>query len=305
MFDFDDEDRENPVGSLFRYHRLQRKLDLERVSEDLRIKQDYLEAIEQGRFDLLPTGIYRRSFVKAYAEYLKLDSSHVLTMLDQLEKAPGKPTREHPPSPKPHEPEAAEEPKPIEMKPATPSYVRREPRTAGEGIGYGASIFLGLLVGALCVIFLFQIGAGKRRNLSVSQIPTQAESLAVIPEPPDTMQLFLDLLDRKIRSAPELIVRIQAEGRSWIQIFSDGVEVYTGFINENMSAEFKAKQELSINLGANQGIKAFLNGFKLIPLEKGITRIDRQNFSAFILTDRANDIVRARESQPRDTASKH
>jgi hypothetical protein len=153
------------------------------------------------------------------------------------------------------------------------------------------------------VIFLFQMGAGKHRSLPVGQIPTQAESLAVIPEPPDTMQLFLDLLDRRIRSAPELIVRIQAEGRSWIQIFSDGVELYAGFINENMSAEFRAKQEISINVGANQGVKAFLNGFELVPLEKGIIRIDRENFGALILSDRANEIVRAWDSRPEKAVS--
>jgi hypothetical protein len=302
MFNFDDEDRENPVGSLFRYHRLQKKLDLDKVSEDLRIRQDYLEAIEQGRFDLLPGGIYRRSFVKAYAEYLKLDSSHVLAMLDELEKAPVKPGEEHLPPVKPLEPGVAEEPGAAEEKPLTTTHPRRTPRAAGKEIGYPVSIFLGLLIGGLCVIFLFQVGVEKPQRLQVGLVPAQAESLVVIPEPPDTMQLFRELLQREIGSAPELILRVEAQGRSWIQIFSDGAELYAGFINENMNAEFKAKNELSINIGVNQGIKAFLNGFELVPLEKGATRIDRENFSELIPTDRANEIVRAWEWRPEDEA---
>ena len=62
-----------------------------------------------------------------------------------------------------------------------------------------------------------------------------------------------------------------------------------------MSVEFKAKESLSINLGVNEGIKAFLNGFEMKPLEKGITYLDRGNYKDFIPTDRANEIVRANE----------
>jgi hypothetical protein len=303
MFDFDDEDWENPVGSLFRYHRLQKKLDLDRVSEDLRIRQDYLEAIEQGRLDLLPSGIYRRSFVKAYAEYLKLDAGHVLTMLDEQEQGQRKTAKENQGVAKTHQQQATQETGAVEEKPAIPTYARPAPRKAGKGIAYGISIFLGLLIGASCVIFLFQMGVEKPQRLPVDQLSAEAESLVVIPEPPDTMQLFRELLQEKIGSAPELILRVEARGRSWIQIFSDGNQLYTGFINENMSAEFKAKQELSINIGVNEGIKAFLNDFELIPLEKGITRINRQDYASLIPTDRANEIVRTWGSQPRQATS--
>ena len=81
IFDFDDEDRDNPIGSILRYHREQRKLDLVNVAEELKVKLDYLQAMEQGRFDLLPSGFYRRSFLKAYAEYLKLDVDEMLSRL--------------------------------------------------------------------------------------------------------------------------------------------------------------------------------------------------------------------------------
>jgi hypothetical protein len=303
MFDFDDEDKENPIGSLLHYHRVQRKLELDRVSEDLRIRQDYLEAIEQGRFDLLPTGIYRRSFVKAYAEYLKLDAGHVLTMLDEQEQAQRKTAKENQPAAKPHQPEAAQETGPVEEKPASATYPQRPPRPTGKGIGYGIQIFLGLIIGAFCVIFLFQMGVEKPQPPPAGLLSAQAESLIVIPEPPDTMQLFRELLQERIGSAPELTLRVEAQGRSWIQIFSDGTQLYTGFINQDMSAEFKAKQELSINIGVNEGIKAFLNGFELVPLEKGITRIDRQDYSSLIPTDRASEIVRACESRPDEAVS--
>ena len=105
----------------------------------------------------------------------------------------------------------------------------------------------------------------------------------------------MQLLDEKIGSAPEMILRIEAGGRSWIRVTSDGTELYAGFISENMSTEFKAKESLSINLGVNEGIRTFLNGFEMRPLEKGVTYLDRENYHEFIPTDKANEIVRAHE----------
>ena len=57
-FDFDDEDKENPIGSLLRYNRQEKDLNLDEISQALKVRQDFLEAMEMGRFDLLPGGFY-------------------------------------------------------------------------------------------------------------------------------------------------------------------------------------------------------------------------------------------------------
>lgn len=52
--------------------------DLQTVAQVLRIRLVYLEAIEGGRFDELPGKTYVVGFVRAYAEYLGLDSEEVV-----------------------------------------------------------------------------------------------------------------------------------------------------------------------------------------------------------------------------------
>lgn len=52
--------------------------DLQTVAQVLRIRHVYLEAIEGGRFDELPGKTYVVGFVRAYAEYLGLDSEEVV-----------------------------------------------------------------------------------------------------------------------------------------------------------------------------------------------------------------------------------
>lgn len=52
--------------------------DLARIADDLKIRRVYLQAIEDGRFDDLPGATYAVGFVRAYAEYLDLDSIEIV-----------------------------------------------------------------------------------------------------------------------------------------------------------------------------------------------------------------------------------
>jgi cytoskeleton protein RodZ len=67
------------VGRLLRDQREARGMDLKAVEMALRIRLQYLEAIEQGRFDLLPGAAYIPAFLRAYAQHVGLDPEKVLT----------------------------------------------------------------------------------------------------------------------------------------------------------------------------------------------------------------------------------
>jgi len=65
-------------GAALRDMRLAHNTDLATVASSLRIRQVYLQAIEDGRFNDLPGPTYAAGFVRAYAEYLGLDLSEVM-----------------------------------------------------------------------------------------------------------------------------------------------------------------------------------------------------------------------------------
>jgi cytoskeleton protein RodZ len=67
------------VGRLLRDQREARGLTLKAVEMALRIRLQHLEAIEQGRFDLLPGAAYVPAFLRAYAQHVGLDPEKVLT----------------------------------------------------------------------------------------------------------------------------------------------------------------------------------------------------------------------------------
>lgn len=78
----DDQARLQPrmrmIGDLLRERREDLGLDLDEIGTMLRIKPAYLAALEQGRTQELPGPAYAIGFVRAYADFLGLDSEQVL-----------------------------------------------------------------------------------------------------------------------------------------------------------------------------------------------------------------------------------
>ena len=66
------------IGSELRDARLDRGTELADVATALRIRRPYLEAIETGEFNQLPGRVYAVGFLRAYSEYLGLDSEPVV-----------------------------------------------------------------------------------------------------------------------------------------------------------------------------------------------------------------------------------
>ena len=61
------------IGSTLREERRRRGLRLEDVEKGTHLSARFLDAIEREDFDRLPSGVYRRSFVRGYADFLGLD----------------------------------------------------------------------------------------------------------------------------------------------------------------------------------------------------------------------------------------
>ena len=71
-------------GEGLRCARESRGISLEEVSKATRIGVRLLEAIERERFDQLPGGVFRSSFVRQYAQAVGLDEEQTVTEFEQL-----------------------------------------------------------------------------------------------------------------------------------------------------------------------------------------------------------------------------
>ena len=59
-----------PIGAILREARLRQNLEISACAEATRIRERYLVAIEDGRFESLPDPAYINGFVRAYADHL-------------------------------------------------------------------------------------------------------------------------------------------------------------------------------------------------------------------------------------------
>ena len=73
--------REDSVGEILARTRAARGFTLEDVAQQLKFGSRQLEALEQDRFDRLPSGTFARGMVRSYARLLKLDADALLARM--------------------------------------------------------------------------------------------------------------------------------------------------------------------------------------------------------------------------------
>jgi cytoskeletal protein RodZ len=71
------------IGSQLRAAREARQITLEQAEEETKIRKKYLEALEDGRPDILPGEVYVKGFLRSYANYLGLDGDALLASYKQ------------------------------------------------------------------------------------------------------------------------------------------------------------------------------------------------------------------------------
>lgn len=79
--DYDCYPSSETIGSIFKTARLNRNEKLDAISEHLKIRKVFLEAIENEQFEQLPGGVYTVGFIKSYARYLSLDHDLIVEQL--------------------------------------------------------------------------------------------------------------------------------------------------------------------------------------------------------------------------------
>ncbi|MBI4100578.1 helix-turn-helix domain-containing protein [Candidatus Microgenomates bacterium] len=68
------------VGEILRKARIEKKLTLEEVEKEIKIRAQFLRAIEEDEYQKFPSSVYIKGFIKNYSEFLGLSSSKVLAI---------------------------------------------------------------------------------------------------------------------------------------------------------------------------------------------------------------------------------
>lgn len=72
------------LGNELRDARLRLNFTLLQVEKQTKIRVKYLEALEQGNYSMLPSGVHARGFLRAYARFLNLDGDLAVARFDEI-----------------------------------------------------------------------------------------------------------------------------------------------------------------------------------------------------------------------------
>jgi cytoskeletal protein RodZ len=67
-------------GKLLKAEREKQQKSLNDLVNALRIRHDYLEAIENENYGLIPSDVFIKGYIRAYADHLGLNSNHILRL---------------------------------------------------------------------------------------------------------------------------------------------------------------------------------------------------------------------------------
>ena len=75
------------LGQVLREAREQKRVSLAEAQQATKIRQTFLQALEQENYEILPPPVYIRGFLKTYATYLGLNPHEVVQAFDELMNA--------------------------------------------------------------------------------------------------------------------------------------------------------------------------------------------------------------------------
>ena len=265
-------------GENLRREREMRGVTLQEIAAATKISVRFLEAIEAEEFSQLPGGIFTRSFMRAYANYLGLDEERVLADY-QLVAGPAQ-----------------------EVDLARPP-IRRAPATT-QG---SRTPLLALLVAAVLLTGGYGLFRYSRRAADVFSNVTRvtpatpntpaavsvsppAPATALPPAAPSTAPSIAPEAGRSAEAAGQLpppvpastppstassgiiaapgmlMLQVAATERSWVAVEADGKTVLQRVLNPNEVETVQAKESFAVTTGNAQGIILTLNGETLKPL---------------------------------------
>lgn len=216
-------------GENLRRERELRGVELRDIADATKISVRFLQALEQDRVDVLPGGIFPRSFVRQYAKHLGLDPDRMVTEFDHVYG-----------------------PEPVVPKSASSTRRRSDARPL--------LVIVGLLLLA---------GGGFLAWKTSRPVPAaaRAEPSAAVPPPtsfpPDRVYPPPTPTPNAAPSAGEvqgLVLVLTATQDCWTAVQADGTRILDRVLKAGESVTVNAKGEIVLSVGNAGGVTFTLNG---------------------------------------------
>ncbi len=207
------------IGASLREARTRRGLSLDDVKAGLRIRERYVTALEEERWELLPGEAYAKGFLRMYAEFLGLNGT---LYVDEYNARI-----------------AAHEEEPLLPESLAPT----------KGSRFLFRTIVGVVAIAALVAALAAFGSGKTTTTHVqADLSDVAAAAAPVRQPAAPVRRHVK---RPVAPTPVALIRA-VTSRSWLSIRSGGAngkEIFRGFLNRGHSLSYGLHQNVWLRIG--------------------------------------------------------
>lgn len=276
-----------------------KEISLNYIATRTKIDIKFLQAIEEGNFEILPD-LYIRAFLKEYAQVADFDVPEVMKKFDQAKKGlvEEKSNRDKEvagkESTKNEETENGiiDQDEPKNIPPQDQSIIEssgnREQSqidkflTRKNQYNYYLLSMAAIVVIGILIYFLII-------RESSTQIIYESSNDELVDNPDKRFEI--ESSSDEISSVPpddSIKIDLNASARVWVKVLADNKEVFQSFLNENQNMSFKAMNEFKISVGNAGFISMQLNNRTLtLPGTRGEVRnytINADTIKSFLLS---------------------
>jgi transcriptional regulator with XRE-family HTH domain len=234
--------------------RKQQGINLEEIHNRTKINLSYLEAIEEGRFDLLPH-TYIRLFIRAYATEIGANPNEIVNKLENFLE-----NRTSAPKPKKDEHLKEVEKTQSSDKDKAPIFHNGNVRNVRTETLKGI-ILVGILIFSIYIIRVINKEEATKIPL---EYPSEFIEEGSITD--QDLQNNFDILSEQIqelKSEPPYIFKLAAAERVWYRTKTDTLKPIENLIPSGDNRLYEFGQTFEILLKHTRGINLYLNGIIL------------------------------------------
>ncbi len=273
------------VGEIIRREREKKGITIEQLSDMTKISKEFIKAIEEENFDLLPGDVYTGGFIRNISMVLGLDPEEMRKLYKSQRK------REY-------EQEVIKEA--VETLPQYDVDVDKGVKPKKPWlmillvlllIAGGAFYFYASRTGTLVSLtksFVkgepekqatssVSIASSAKKERTALEEPATMETAAVSFASPETKTISVE---ESLATSPAPVstgsassrqkvegvnLRVIAIGRCWIRVIADGKKIYEGTLVKGDEKSWEAKEKIKVRFGNIGGVKIYFNGKEIAP----------------------------------------
>ncbi len=233
------------IGQILRDKRESKNLSIEDVHEATKITVDYINALEENRFDVFPNKVYARAFLRDYANFLGLDSSILLARYEEE----------------------------YQTLPASEPIKMATGRSAWR-IFVWALIIIVLAAGGIVGYDWWVKSSLKFTSARVQErSPATLSYEPLLPAKPRKIQSKQPASDTRPAHPPtepsvsnKVTLQVTALRDVWVRVKCDGVRVYESIMPKGTTKTFTAREFINIRTGMAGAVQLVLDGVPQPPM---------------------------------------